>query len=221
MNEKSIGVCFRQRFSQTDRSLRLFPFVLLLQLETHADNLTSHLLIFISICYKRSLDLLLGSLYFWLSPPNFKHESFLNWSVFCSAIPEIVAVISDGCCTDPSTLVYTHSSPLTHLHTLCSSVPTSRVFVPWDLGNLYAISEIFSCLGWSLLTALKVQKSWRRSAGGCSRAWNISLLIRSRHGWWKFITPTTRRTHVGPSNGSDYSLHNKLLLKLGSSLSHF
>lgn len=66
-----------------------------------------------------------------------------------------MAVIRDGCCTDSNTLVYTHSSPLTHLHTLCSSVPTSRIFVPWDLGNRFAISKIFSCLGWSLLTALR------------------------------------------------------------------
>lgn len=53
-----------------------------------------------------------------------------------------------------------------------------------------------------------------------SCVWNISLLIRSRHGWQKFITPTSRRTHVGASYGSDYPLH-KLLLKLRSSLLHF
>lgn len=54
-----------------------------------------------------------------------------------------------------------------------------------------------------------------------SRVRNISLLIRSRHGWQKFITPTSRWTHVGASYGSDYPLHNKLLLKLRSSLLHF
>lgn len=45
-----------------------------------------------------------------------------NWSVCSSRILEIVAVIRDGSCTDPSALVYTHSIPLTHLHTLCSYI---------------------------------------------------------------------------------------------------
>lgn len=127
--------------------------------------------------------------------------SVLNCSVFSSTILEIVAVIRDGCCTEPSTLVYTHSCPLTHLHTLCSSVPTSRIFVLWDVRPLYAISKIFSCLGWPLMTMLRCRSHEDRArvaaaVCGMSPCWFIV--------WQKFITPITRRTHVGASYGSDY-----------------
>lgn len=72
---------------------------------------------------------------------------------------------------------YTNSSPLTHLHTLCSSVPTLCRGI-WGIFTLCLKNSVVG-LGWLALEwPQRVQKSRRQSAGGCC-VWNKPLLIQS------------------------------------------